>query len=139
MNEKVQSYKNSEPMSLKDFYSMLNKIKNLLIKGEFIKDRDQKKINETLYLKDYRYIINNFYDKDYNLRRWLMGEKCIFTSPVTGELMEIEIGSDYEAIYNFLIYCKKLNTHEKISSDFTDYLTLVISRSQYSDEEWEEC
>ena len=34
-----------------------------------------------------------FNDKRENLRRWLDGEPCVFVSPVTGALIEIEIGT----------------------------------------------
>ena len=39
-------------------------------------------------------------DKDCNLRRWLNGKPCRFTSDKTGEKIEINIGKDYEAMFS---------------------------------------
>ncbi len=38
-------------------------------------------------------------DKDRNLRRWLNGKPCRFTSDITGRMVEITIGNDLEALY----------------------------------------
>ena len=61
-----------------------------------------------------------FNDKRENLRRWLDGEPCVFVSPVTGALIEIEIGEDFDAMFHFLEFCRKQNNHEPIDDDFCD-------------------
>lgn len=76
-------------------------------------------------------------DKDQNIRRWLNGKPCIFTSEKTGKKIEIRIGNDREALFYFLVFCYRINTEQEISEDFRDYLALVISRSCYAC--WEEC
>ena len=53
-----------------------------------------------------------FNDKRENLRRWLDGEPCVFVSPVTGALIEIEIGEDFDAI------ARSLRTQLKLSTVF---------------------
>lgn len=70
-------------------------------------------------------------DKDKNLRRWLKGLPCRFTSDKSGRKIEIQIGNDREAIYYFLMFCKKINTHQVISEDFREYLAYLISRSNF--------
>lgn len=71
-----------------------------------------------------------FNDKRENLRRWLDGEPCVFVSPVTGALIEIEIGEDFDAMFHFLEFCRKQNNREPIDDDFCDYLALLITKSQ---------
>lgn len=78
-----------------------------------------------------------FHDEDGNLERWLNGECCVFRPNKKAELMTINIGCDFEALYNFLCFCYKLNTNQRISEDFRDYLALSITRS--CSECWEEC
>ena len=70
-----------------------------------------------------------FEDREQNLRKWLNGKPCVFTSRKTGEKIEITIGDDLEAIYYFLIFCKKLYNREEVSEEFFDYLTYLIARS----------
>ena len=45
-----------------------------------------------------------FKDKDQNIRRFLNGKPCIFTSDKTGKKVEISIGNDREALYYFLVF-----------------------------------
>ena len=78
-----------------------------------------------------------FKDKDYNIRRWLNGKPCVFTSDKTGRKMEINIGPDREALYYFLVFCKKIAENQEISNDLREYLTLLITRS--CSKEWDEC
>ena len=78
-----------------------------------------------------------FNDEDGNLERWLNGECCVFRPSKEAELKSINIGNDIEALYNFLCFCYKLNTNQRISEDFRDYLALLIARS--CSECWEEC
>ena len=80
-----------------------------------------------------------FKDKEKNIRRWLNGKPCVFTSDRTGQRIEIIIGPDREALYYFLIFCKKITEKEVISEDLRNYVAFLISRSTVRDEEWEEC
>ena len=80
-----------------------------------------------------------FKDKEKNIRRWLNGKPCVFTSDRTGQRIEIIIGPDREALYYFLIFCKKIAEKEVISEDLRNYVTLLITRSTVRDEDWEEC
>ena len=76
-------------------------------------------------------------DEDNNLERWLKGECCIFRMNHSEQPMSVNIGKDIEALYNFLCFCYKLNTNQRISDEFRDYLALTITRS--CSDCWEEC
>ena len=78
-----------------------------------------------------------FKDKERNIRRWLNGKPCVFTSDRTGQRIEIIIGPDREALYYFLIFCKKITEKEMISEDLRNYVAFLISRSAVRDEDWE--
>lgn len=80
-----------------------------------------------------------FKDKDQNIRRFLNGKTCVFTSDKTGKKVEISIGNDREALYYFLVFCYRINNKQEISEDFRDYLAIVITRRCVADEDWEEC
>lgn len=77
-----------------------------------------------------------FKDKERNIRRWLNGKPCVFTSDRTGQRIEIIIGPDREALYYFLIFCKKITEKEMISEDLRNYVAFLISRSAVRDEDW---
>lgn len=76
-----------------------------------------------------------FGDREQNLRRWLRGEPCRFISDLTGERKGIRIGDDREAIYYFLLFCKRIRNGKTVSDDFRDYLSYLISRSIYGKNE----
>ena len=78
-----------------------------------------------------------FHDEDNNLERWLKGECCIFRMNHSEQPMSVNIGKDIEALYNFLCFCYKLNTNQRISDEYRDYLALSITRS--CSDCWEEC
>ena len=78
----------------------------------------------------YKKCMQMFNDKNENLGRWLNDEPCIFKSPVTGLMIQIYIGADFDAIFSFLEFCRKQNNHEPIDDDFCDYLALLITKSQ---------
>ena len=78
-----------------------------------------------------------FKDEERNIRRWLNGKPCVFTSDRTGQRIEIIIGPDREALYYFLIFCKKITEKEMISEDLRNYVAFLISRSAVRDEDWE--
>lgn len=95
-------------------------------------------VRECLNRKEKRCLIRSiskaFNDKNGNFNKWLHGEPCVFTHPKTGNRIEIRIGDDCEAIYNFLIYCCKLNDGDIIDGNDFDYLAYLISRSVYGTE-----
>jgi hypothetical protein len=80
-----------------------------------------------------------FKDKDQNIRRFLNGKPCVFQSDKTGNLVDIEIGRDREALYLFLVFCKRIEERKEITEDFRDHLAIVIARSCTADEDWVEC
>lgn len=87
------------------------------------------------FRKIYWMLVREFYDRDRNLKRWLLGKTCIYYHTGTKQWITVEIGKDVEAIYYFLLFCKKMNNYEHISDEFSDYLALVISRSVYQYDE----
>lgn len=78
-----------------------------------------------------------FDDRNKNIRRFLEKKPGIFKSDRTGEMIEIPLGKDTEALYGFLLFCKRINNGCEIDEDFRDYLALLITKS--NSEEWEEC
>lgn len=78
-----------------------------------------------------------FLDSDQNVRKWLSGEKCIYRNPKTNAPIEVEIGYDIDAIYQFLCYCLMRKLNQEVSEDFFDNLVLTITRSNCK--YWEEC
>ena len=80
-----------------------------------------------------------FKDRDQNIRRFLNGKPCAFTSDKTGKRVELSIGNDREALYYFLVFCYRINNKQEINEDFRAYLAIVITRSCVADEDWEEC
>ena len=78
-----------------------------------------------------------FHDEDNNLERWMKGDCCIFRMNHSEQPMSVNIGKDIEALYNFLCFCYKLNTNQRISDEYRDYLALSITRS--CSDCWEEC
>lgn len=86
------------------------------------------------FRKGYRRCVEEFDDRDRNLKRWLMNRDCVFISPRTDQIISIKVGRDIEALYYFLLFCYKLNNRIEVSEEFQDYLALVLSRSQYQDD-----
>lgn len=82
-----------------------------------------------------RFLEKVYVDKDQNLRRWLNGKPCRFTSDITGMMVEITIGNDWETLYYFLTFCKKLGTKQEISDEFREYLAYLTARSVYGEVE----
>lgn len=78
----------------------------------------------------YRQIRKLFDDVYGNLERWLACKPCVYKNPITGRLIEIQIGDDHEALYYFMEYCRRLQKGEHISQDFFLKVALQISRSQ---------
>lgn len=81
----------------------------------------------------YDKVVHEFLDRGRNLERWLTGQPCVFISDRTGQSMTVVIGNDIEAIYQFLEFCRRINSHQMVDEDFRTYLDFCISRSQCSD------
>jgi len=76
-----------------------------------------------------------FADKEQNIRRWLNGKPCRFTSDITGRQMETKIGNDREALYYFLVFCKRIKSKQRVSEEFRDYLAYLTAKSVYGEVE----
>ena len=126
-------------MTYKAFNNYLNEILN----GNDAMQNHHEKNVEQRFLNNERWALHSlekhFKDKHHNLLRWLNGKQCTFRSDKTGQMVEISIGKDREAIYLFLIFCRDIEEKKTISEEFRDYLALVITRSCIPDEDWEEC
>lgn len=70
-----------------------------------------------------------FLDKEGNLAKWFLGEKCSFIHPVTRKTIEMKVRDNYVAIYYFLKYCMRLKKREKIDESFLDFVAFIISES----------
>ncbi len=77
-----------------------------------------------------------FSDYGDNIERWLDGKPCVFTHPNSCQQFEYKIGNDYEALYYFLMFCKRVNNCKRVSEEYIEYLTFLITRSNHPD--WEE-
>lgn len=42
-------------------------------------------------------------------------------------MISVEIRKDAEAIYYFLLFCRKINRHEEVNDEFADYLECLLS------------
>lgn len=83
--------------------------------------------------------ISYSFDDEYrNIKRWLCGIRCRYYHPGTGNEIDLEIGNDVEAIYDFLRFIYKLKNHIAIEDEELYELTLEIARSN-STVPWEEC
>lgn len=124
-------------------YKAFNNYLNTVLNAIYAQDEHLEKKDEQTFTEHGRWALNRletiFCDKKQNLRRWLNGKPCGFTSDRTGEKIEIDVGRDREARYYFLVFCYRMNTKQEIDADFRDYLALVITRSCTADEDWEEC
>ena len=72
-----------------------------------------------------------FKDTNGNLKRWLAGKPCIFFNPSIKGPIEIEIGSELEALYYFFEFCRRLEVGESIDDDFSEYLFQLIECSNH--------
>ena len=124
-------------MNIKKFDNFMNVIENSIDAGS---NQHEKKAGMTFIQNGkwaLHYLESVFEDKEHNIRRWLNAKPCVYVSDRTGQRIEIDIGNEREALYYFLIFCKKIANNQEISEDFRDYIALIISRSNSKD--WEEC
>ncbi len=70
-----------------------------------------------------------FNDRERNFRRWLALEKCVFRNPLTDAWVAVSVGDRAEAIYHFLLFCKRLNYRDTTAKALTEYLQYLIDRS----------
>ena len=123
-----------------DYKSFCNYL-TLIINAENASENEHDKEAKIIFEQNRTWALNRlkdvFHDKDNNLERWLNGENCIFRLNKMERAVTINIGKDIEALYCFLCFCNQLNTNQRISEDFRDYLALSITRS--CSECWEEC
>lgn len=75
----------------------------------------------------YRWLDYEFYDRSKNIRRWLSGQPCIFCNDLQGIMMEIDIGRDYNALYEFLEFCRHQNSNVEVSNEYLDYMEYLAS------------
>lgn len=126
-------------MNDKAFCNYLNTILNAINAQDNLKD----KRDGLTFTEHGRWALNRlekiFKDKHQNLRRWLNMKPCVFISDRTGQRIEIEIGRDREALYMFLVFCKRIEERKEITDQFRDQRALVITCSCTADEDWEEC
>lgn len=120
-------------MNFRAFNNYMNTVQNAIDAGHNHHPNDCEKAFENHGRWALHLLEKVFDDKDQNIRRWLNGKPCRFTSDRTGRPIEIRIGDDREAIYYFLIFCKRINNKQEISEDFRDYLSYLISRSVFGE------
>ena len=126
-------------MNFRAFNNYMNTVQNAIDAGHNHHPDDSEKAFENHGRWALHLLEKAFDDKEQNIRRWLNGMPCVFTSDKTGKKVEISIGNDREALYYFLVFCYRINNKQEISEDFRDYLAIVITRSCVADEDWEEC
>lgn len=56
----------------------------------------------------YRKCVKEMKDTRQNIKRWLGRKPCLFKHPFTGNVIEYDIGADFEALYYFLEWCRRL-------------------------------
>lgn len=75
----------------------------------------------------YRWLDCEFNDRSKNIRRWLSGRPCIFCNDLQGIMMEINIGRDHNALYEFLEFCRQQNSNVEVSNEYLDYMEYLAS------------
>lgn len=97
--------------------------------------------SDKVFFNNGRWALNSlekiFDDRDKNINRWLNNKPCVFKSDKTNQKVEVNIGRDIEALYYFLIFCKRINNEQEISEELGSYVALLISKSLFPG--WEEC
>ena len=98
------------------YEDLIQKVKDL---GNAIRECGDDAPPEMIGVQDrfIRMITGHMTDRQHNFVKWLNGEPCVFVHPLTGNLIEVRIGNDYEAIIRFLEYCWKLQCGIEIDDD----------------------
>lgn len=116
-----------EIMSLSDFKHCLDAIYYHLKKAAAYEDGSSQSQKHMKIADGVCEAVSDcFIDRNDNLVNWFHGEPCKFHHPLTGNDIEVKVRDDYEAIYNFLCYCAKLNQHQPIEDDFFAYLAYIL-------------
>lgn len=120
---------NSTPIEY--FYKTAEQLKAIHTEygGEIPEDKKEK------YEHEIHCITAVTRDRNKNLIKWVNGEPCSFVHPDTGNLVEVKIGNDGEAIIRFLDFCWKLHNNVEIDDDELAYLAYIIARSNFNGEE----
>lgn len=116
------------------YEDLIQKVKDL---GNAIRECGDDAPPEMIGVQDrfIRMITGHMTDRQHNFVKWLNGEPCVFVHPLTGNLIEVRIGNDYEAIIRFLEYCWKLQCGIEIDDEELAYLAYIIARSNSNGEE----
>ena len=122
-------------MELKNFCEYISVLKSY----KQIQERllSYPKIIDAKYDELLEYGKKIFADHDDNIQRWLDGRTCICVNPNTHRIIEYKIGNDCEALYYFLMLCKRINHRKSVSDEYREYLAFLITRSNCPN--WEEC
>ncbi len=100
---------------------------SISIQDEISTNEKEKRTVKKSFINLYYYCVNSFDDREENLKWWLKEQPCVFISPRNGKMLSVEVRKDAEAIYYFLLFCRKLNRHEEVNDDFADYLSYLLS------------
>ena len=123
----------SERSASMSFYEFRLRVQILKIIYSNIKHIKFQKIYRKQYknfLKQAETIIRKFYDKDDNLYRWLIGDDCMYTHPVTKNQISINIAPDnIEGCYYFLLFCMEINRNNIINEELPIYVAYLLCNS----------
>lgn len=123
-------------MKQKEFSRYMTAVVNgmMAIKENMESDNKQQIVQHARWA--YRKVINGMNDAHGNVRLWLERRTCLFRHPIMGHTIQYPIGNDFEALYYFLEWCRRMEEGETVDEDFEAYVAYVISRSNAPS--WEE-
>lgn len=123
----------SERNVVMNFYEFRLRVQFLKAIYSNIKHIKSRKIYRKQYknfLRQAEIIICKFYDKDDNLYRWLIGNNCIYTHPVTKNQISINIDPDnIKGCYYFLLFCMEINRYNIINEELQLYVAYLLCNS----------
>ena len=116
-----------------DFHKSIYRLNQLSAEAEpgSKSEKNKLKAEYRLFIKR---IETDFHDNRHNFINWLRRESWSFRHPETGNVIDIYIGDDAEAIYYFLRFCYLLDIGKQVDDGFTEYLTYLIARSNTQEE-----
>ena len=122
----------NEEMSLSDFKTCVDAVFYRI--GHAFKHAEENGVPESVEIasKMCTEISSCFLDKEGNLAKWFLGEKCSFIHPVTRKTVEMKVRDHYAAIYYFLKYCQRLKKREKIDESFLNFVAFILSEPEVS-------